>query len=935
MKIDDLRCVGCGSGNIAELTDDQHQFLCLDCNKSYEVVLGVPYFGEFEGDDILGLLEIAANIQNRGKFGVNPQVVENWERLLEAYHVATDKPAFVQTLSAGEAPFVGNRYGEWVEVHLLAEGLELAGSQVLDMGAGLGFDSHRLTMKGAEVTALEFSPVLAEAGAQNFPHIRWIGGFSHCLPFKNASFDAVFCNAALHHMRDIPAAISEALRVLKPGGVLITTCDSFRPSNSADDAELDIFNAEPSVLMGVNEGVPRFSEFFAAQRQHLEKLGIEVYTHTLYNAPSGGTLSDLTRWNLDTDGKMLACRSGSLAMKVTLRDTWPEAPRLQRDGILSAKTYSLWLESEAVAFAELARLMPQKYVDLDFPGGRGSKFELLNGWRNQQPNQYARTAYRRGRWFFTRKENCDALLFEAGIVGSSSATPKILDIVLAGNHYGSVPLTPGGAWATVQIDLSGITPEGKIFAVELRLQDCAGGALDECSFTVRNRRFVAYRNGPGNVPDEAVMADDGTVYAVIPVFNRLNYTRTCIQNLKAQTYPRMVIIVADGGSTDGTVETIRAEFPDVVVLTATQELWWSGSMAMGIDYALGQSKGAGDAILMMNNDTEIPSDYVATLAKAAGEFNAAVGGLIVDSRDPSVVLDAGEFIDWKTYSFPVKNNVFPEERFCAGVDVLPGRGTLVPIRMIRAAGNVDAVHLPHYLADYEFFYRLKQCGFNLGVCYETRLLAHIEETGLVPTLGAATFKTIWAELFSRRSMSNVVDHWFFVGKHAPDEFRWALRARLIKRVLAELTLRTALRPVFLPLYYLLLSPRILKGKLRGQARAFKHFYVAWRGQGASVLCEPRLIPGLIRIPLFLLASPGPLCEGDLARTGGSAKALVDAGVLSNLAVAGWYKLRSLDFAKSGNPGVHKSLYWQAWNPLRKIARSLAYRRALLEAVRNG
>jgi hypothetical protein len=225
------------------------------------------------------------------------------------------------------------------------------------------------------------------------------------------------------------------------------------------------------------------------------------------------------------------------------------------------------------------------------------------------------------------------------------------------------------------------------------------------------------------------------------------------------------------------------------------------------------------------------------------------------------------------------------------------------------------------------------CDWSSDVCSSD--LAHIEETGLVPTLGAATFKTIWAELFSRRSMSNVVDHWFFVSKHAPDEFRWALRARLIKRVLAELTLRTALRPVFLPLYYLLQAPRVLKETLRGQARAFKHFYVAWRGQGASVLCEPRLMPGLIRIPLFLLASPGPLCDDDLAKTGGSAKALVDAGVLSNLAVAGWYKLRSLDFAKSGEPGVHKSLYWLAWNPLRKIVRSLAYRRALLEAVRRG
>lgn len=935
MKTDDLRCVGCGSGNIAEQTGEQHRFLCLDCNKSYNVVLGVPYFGEFEGDDILGLLEIAANIQNRGKFGVNPQVVEHWERLLETYHVAADQVAFVQTLSAGEAPFVGNRYGEWVEVHLLTQGVKLEGANVLDMGAGLGFDSHRLTMKGANVTALEFSPVLAESGAQSFPHIRWIGGFSHCLPFKTASFDAVFCNAALHHMRDIPAAISEALRVLKPGGVLITTCDSFRPSNSAEDAELEIFNAEPSVLMGVNEGVPRFSEFFATQHLHLRQLDIEVYTHTLYNAPSGGTLSDLTQWNLAKDGKMLSCRSGSLAMKVKLKETWPEAPRLQREGILSALTYSLWLESEAVAFAELAKLMPQKYVDLDFPGGRGSKFELLNGWRIQQPNQHARTAYRRGRWFFTRTQRCDALLFEAGIVGERSGTPKTLDIVLAGKHVGSVQLTPGAAWATVQIDLSGIFPMGKIFAVELRLQGCASDTLAECSFSVRNRRFVSYHSGQGNTSDEPVMANDGVVYAVIPVFNRLHYTRTCIQNLKAQTYHSISIIVADGGSTDGTVAAIRAEFPEVAVLTAQQELWWSGSMAMGIHHALGLSTGAGDAILMMNNDTEIPADYVATLVKAAGEFNAAVGGLIVDSRDPSVVLDAGEFIDWKTYSFPVKNNVFPEERFCAGVDVLPGRGTLVPLRMIQAAGNVDAVHLPHYLADYEFFYRLKQHGFNLGVCYETRLLAHIEETGLIPTQGKACFNTIWSELFSRRSMSNIVDHWFFVSKHAPREFRWALRARLVKRVLAELTLRTALRPLFLPLYYLLISPYILKAKLRGQLRMFKHFYVASREQGVNILCEPRLMPGLIRIPLFLLASPGPLHDRDLAGQGWSSKKLVDAGMLSKLGAEGWYKLRSLNFAQSNDTALHKKLYWSAWNPLKKIARSRAYKRALLEAVKHG
>ena len=118
------------------------------------------------------------------------------------------------------------------------------GKKVLDIGAGLGWDSHRLHLLGANVTALEYSPLLAESGRENFPHIRWIGGFSHVLPFKNQMFDAVFCNAALHHMRDVSKAISEALRVLKQGGILVTTCDSFRPDCTKEDFELKIFDAE-------------------------------------------------------------------------------------------------------------------------------------------------------------------------------------------------------------------------------------------------------------------------------------------------------------------------------------------------------------------------------------------------------------------------------------------------------------------------------------------------------------------------------------------------------------------------------------------------------------------------------------------------------------------------------------------------------------------
>ena len=192
-----------------------------------ENALGVPYFGDFEEEDALGLIEIAANLKTGAKFNTTPSIVEEWEEMLELYHKAPNKSEFVASNALAQSPYLLNRYGEWKEVSALTEDLNLAGKKVLDIGAGVGWDSHRLTLMGAHVTALEYSPLLAESGMESFPNIRWIGGFSHILPFKNQSFDAAFCNAALHHMRDIPSAISEALRVLKPGGTLITTCDSF------------------------------------------------------------------------------------------------------------------------------------------------------------------------------------------------------------------------------------------------------------------------------------------------------------------------------------------------------------------------------------------------------------------------------------------------------------------------------------------------------------------------------------------------------------------------------------------------------------------------------------------------------------------------------------------------------------------------------------
>ena len=78
-----------------------------------------------------------------------------------------------------------------------------------------------------------------------------------------------------------------------------------------------------------------------------------------------------------------------------------------------------------------------------------------------------------------------------------------------------------------------------------------------------------------------------TVFVIIPVFNRLALTETCVRCLSAQTYPALRIIVVDGGSTDGTPEQIRREYPHagigLYVSHRTTEAGWTNLLLQDSD----------------------------------------------------------------------------------------------------------------------------------------------------------------------------------------------------------------------------------------------------------------------------------------------------------------------------------------------------------------
>jgi GT2 family glycosyltransferase len=104
---------------------------------------------------------------------------------------------------------------------------------------------------------------------------------------------------------------------------------------------------------------------------------------------------------------------------------------------------------------------------------------------------------------------------------------------------------------------------------------------------------------------------------VIPVCNQLAYTEMCLDSLAIQTYAPFETIVVDNGSTDGTYERLCSR-PEVIAIHNTTNLGFAPAVNLGIAVATGEN------VLVLNNDTIVPS-YAIVRLLAALEANPDFG----------------------------------------------------------------------------------------------------------------------------------------------------------------------------------------------------------------------------------------------------------------------------------------------------------------------
>jgi SAM-dependent methyltransferase len=113
-----------------------------------------------------------------------------------------------------------------------------AGARVLDAGCGRSLFTEIKPEWPFALVAADVDHALLKSRQDEFPQVRWAVASAHPLPFRDASFDALFAGELIEHLPHPLAALLDFSRVLKPGGTLIlTTPNRLRLANLADRSE--------------------------------------------------------------------------------------------------------------------------------------------------------------------------------------------------------------------------------------------------------------------------------------------------------------------------------------------------------------------------------------------------------------------------------------------------------------------------------------------------------------------------------------------------------------------------------------------------------------------------------------------------------------------------------------------------------------------------
>jgi len=124
------------------------------------------------------------------------------------------------------------------------------------------------------------------------------------------------------------------------------------------------------------------------------------------------------------------------------------------------------------------------------------------------------------------------------------------------------------------------------------------------------------------------------ISVVIPTWNGLQLLNKCLQSLREQSFKEFEIIVVDNGSTDGTVDWLKKNAPDVETVALERNFGFSGAVNAGIRTS------EREFVVLLNNDTVVTPDWLKAFVDASEKYqNTSIFTSKVIVNSPPYLID--------------------------------------------------------------------------------------------------------------------------------------------------------------------------------------------------------------------------------------------------------------------------------------------------------
>jgi GT2 family glycosyltransferase len=214
---------------------------------------------------------------------------------------------------------------------------------------------------------------------------------------------------------------------------------------------------------------------------------------------------------------------------------------------------------------------------------------------------------------------------------------------------------------------------------------------------------------------------------VIPNINGLEHLKICLPSILAQSYTRYKVILVDNGSVDGSADYVKESIPDSEIIRFNNNTGFAKAVNEGIKTAT--SKYNTPYILLLNNDIELPTDFLQTALDTFNTENNAdiIAVKMMNFYNRNIIDDTGNFLTRRGgTAYPRGNGQEDKGQFdkpeyifgaCAGA-------AFYKKEVFEHAGLFDEKFFA-YLEDIDLSFRAQLMGFKCfyqpkAVCYHKR-----------------------------------------------------------------------------------------------------------------------------------------------------------------------------------------------------------------------